>query len=279
MVSTYAVVGGVPKYLAMWDDRRPVLRNIRELVLSPSTLFRHEAQFLIQDEIAEPRTYLAILEALGAGLKSNSALAEITGVHLNHMGKYLSTLRDLRIVRRVISEDAPDRNNTRLSRYEIRDPFLRFHFELIHHRQGWLEQGRVDKLFARIRDTFDAYVGKTAYEELARRRITRLGDAGELPFSPQHVGRGWTRDVEVDVLAIDEAEGVALAGECKWRRTKMHPKAVDDLRRRVSRFKRLADLHVHLALFSKSGFTKPLHRLAEREGILLFEGPLLERVG
>ena len=35
-----------------------------------------------------------------------------------------------------------------------------------------------------IRANFDSYVGHTAYEESARRKIARLGDEENLPFAP-----------------------------------------------------------------------------------------------
>ncbi len=142
LVETYSVIGGVPKYLELWDDHVSVLQNVERLILSPASLFRHEALMLIQDEISEPRTYLAILECLGAGLKTPADLARDSGIAINHMGKYLHTLVELRLVRRVLSEDAPDRNRTRVSRYEIRDPFLRFYFEFLYRHPELIEQNR-----------------------------------------------------------------------------------------------------------------------------------------
>ena len=59
---------------------------------------------------------------------------------------------------------------------------------------------------------FQSFVGKTAYDELARRRIAELGEAGELPFVPEGVGRAWTKDVELDGVARG-SDGSVLVGE------------------------------------------------------------------
>src|SRR5262249_37020187 len=145
LVETYSVIGGVPRYLEAWSDRRPVLTNVRDAILSPVSIFRNEPAFLIQDEIADPRTYLAILEAIGAGMKRPVDIAKLAGVNLAHVGKYLHTLELLRFVRRIVSLEAPSPSTARTSQYEIRDPYLRFHFTFVQPNLRLLEQGRLDR--------------------------------------------------------------------------------------------------------------------------------------
>lgn len=275
IVETYSVLGGVPKYLEMWDDRAPVMHNIRDLLLSPATLFRHEAVFLIHDEIAEPRTYLGLLEAIGGGLRTPVAIAKTTGLPITHIGKYLNHLLELKLVRRVQSAEAPNAAQTRLSRYEIRDPFMRFHFEFIHPHPDLVERNRMTEHMEKITGRFDAYVGKTGYEELARRHLEALGTAGKLPFKPDTVGRAWTPRSEVDVFAINRKSQAALFGECRWTSRKMDVSVLNELQAKAETFPRLKKWKKHFVLFSKSGFTAELTRLAKKESILLFEGPLL----
>jgi hypothetical protein len=275
VVETYSIIGGVPKYLEMWNDGSPVLNNIRDLILSPATLFRHEALFLIQDEIAEPRTYLGILEAMGAGLRTPTQISRITGLPLTHVGKYLSTLMALRLVRRVASAEAPDPKATRLSRYEIRDPYLRFHFEFVHPHPELVEQNRQEAHLAKITARFESHVGKTGYEELARAKVQSLADSGQLPFQPSTIGRAWSRDAEVDVFAIDRKSQSVLLGECRWQSRKMGIEVLTELKEKATAFPRLKAFKKHYALFSKAGFTAELQRTAQAEGVLLFEGALL----
>jgi hypothetical protein len=60
------------------------------------------------------------------------------------------------------------RTQTRMSRYEIRDPFLRFYFQFVYPHADLVEQRRISRLAEIVRANFDSYVGNTAYEELAR---------------------------------------------------------------------------------------------------------------
>ena len=273
-----AVIGGVPKYLEMWNDGKPPLRNVEELILSDATLFRHEALFLIQDELPEPRTYLAILETLGAGCMTPGTIAKGAGIDRGHVGKYLHTLVELRFVRRLLSADIQRRRNTRTARYEIRDPYLRFYFEFIYRHPEWLEQGRIKQMRKAIESRFEAYVGKQVYEEWARQRLVELGDAEELAFVPDDVGRAWNPRVEIDVLAVNWKERSAIAGECKWRREKMGSAELASLRCRCKRLDRIGDFKIQYALFSKNGFSKELLSSAESAELLLFEGSELRRL-
>ena len=278
IVETYSIIGGVPKYLEMWDDRKPVLRNIEHIVLSPVTIFRQEAIFLIQDEIPEPRTYLAILEAIGRGMKSPSAIAKQTGIAINHVGKYVHTLRELGFIRRVISLDAPNYSKTRLSRYEIKDSYLKFYFHYVYPHLEFLEQNRVPRLLDIIKTRHASFVGKTGFEELARRLLIQLGDAHQLSFVPDYVGRVWNKQVEIDVVATSKTSRTILLGECKWTRSPVNEAILDSLIQRSTLLPRIRQYRIHYALFSKKGFTTALMERARKEHILLFTGANFERV-
>jgi AAA+ ATPase superfamily predicted ATPase len=275
-IETYSVIGGVPKYLEMWNDAWPVFRNIEEVVLSPVTIFRQEPAFLIQEELSEPRTYLSILDAIGTGMKTPRGIAEASGLALTHVGKYLQTLLFLGLVRRDVSLDVDDPERTRTTHYEIADPYLRFHFTFLRPASSLLEQDRIGPLMQTIRGGFDAYVGGTGYEDLCRRTLIGLGDSGALPFVPERVGRAWTRTAEFDVAAIDRKHGAVILGECKWTNRKMGGDILANLERKTALFRRLQGFKVTYALFCKSGFERRLLKEAAARGVLLFEG--LERV-
>ncbi len=272
LVETYSVIGGVPRYLEAWNGRRSVLANIEHTVLSPISLFRTEAAFLIQDELADPRTYLAVLEAIGVGMKRPVDVAHASGVQLAHVGKYLSVLEKLRFVRRVVSADVARPQGARVSRYEIRDPWLRFHFTFIAPNLRFLEAGRIERIMAVIREGLPAYVGKTGYEELCRRHLARLADEGELPFDHAEVGRAWSRQAELDVVALDRKARSAVVGECRWRSGPMGTEVLDGLMARAGSLPGLQPFTLRYALFSRSGFTPALVKRARRDDVLLVRG-------
>ena len=61
-----------------------------------------------------------------------------------------------------------------------------------------------------------AFVGSTAWEELARTWVFRQGVCGALPFAPEVIGSHWDRRVQADVVAVSWRERTIMIGECTW---------------------------------------------------------------
>jgi len=56
----------------------------------------------------------------------------------------------------------------------------------------------------------------TAFEELCREWVLQQAIQGALPFMPDRVGSHWSKDAQVDVVAIRWNEKQILLGEAKW---------------------------------------------------------------
>ncbi len=87
------------------------------------------------------------------------------------------------------------------------------------------------------------------------------------------IGKWWLKNEEIDLVAIDEEERKIYFGECKWSRKKVSEDVYHDLVRKSG----LIDWHTkerqeRFILFSKSGFTEAMHRLAKEKEIILIEG-------
>ncbi len=102
--------------------------------------------------------------------------------------------------------------------------------------------------------------------------MARLARAGELPFLPERIGGWWERGEEIDVLAVSDAEGAILIGECKW---SVNPVGLDvlvDLKRKAQVLGAQERWpQVSYVLFAKAGFTPELWAAAASEGVRLVE--------
>jgi hypothetical protein len=95
---------------------------------------------------------------------------------------------------------------------------------------------------------------------------------GELPFAPQDVGSHWSRDVHVDVAAVNWSERAILLGECKWGVDAVDRATVRELiEAKAPKVVKVlpaegAGWSVFYALFARSEFTDAARVEAERVG-------------
>jgi AAA+ ATPase superfamily predicted ATPase len=266
-VEAYAVLGGMPGYLRQFDFNRELLDNIREQILTPGAFLFREVDFLLKEELREPRNYLAILRAISQGRRKFGEIANDTGLAKNVLHKYLHVLEDLELVERdvPITEKSPQKS--RRSLYGLQDPFVAFWFACGYPYVSDLELGETRPALRRVRDLLPHLLGR-AYERIARETLRR-GDG--LPFPLHRVGHWWDDHAEIDVVGLNEEANAILFGEVKWSE---RPIGTDIYRNLVEKARRVAwgqaGRREVFALFSRSGFTPEMRRVARQDNALLF---------
>lgn len=260
-VAAYAVIGGVPAYLNWLDPALSLTDNIRQVMLAGGSMFLAEPAFLLYDEVREPQSYLAILKAIGLGSHTLRDISNHALLSTSHLSAYLQRLQDLKLVeRRLPAMIAPAaRRKSKSGRYHLTDPYFRFYFRFLAPFHDYLPFDP-DSVLARIRQDLRAFVGQTAFEELARQWVERQGRAGRLPLRPAIVGAHWSRKVQIDVAAVDWEARHLLLGECKWGEEPVDRAVVHELIERKAALAR-AELpdgeawQVYPAVFSRAGLT------------------------
>jgi hypothetical protein len=129
-----------------------------------------------------------------------------------------------------------------------------------------------DRVLPLIQQGLRAFVGQTAWEELARQWVWRRGMERTLPFVPEIIGSYWSRKVQADVVAINWPARAILIGECKWGADAVDRQTVRDLIERTAPLT-LADLpdkgvgwQVYPALFARAGATPAARATLEAAG-------------
>ncbi|MBP7690120.1 MAG: ATP-binding protein, partial [Thermoflexales bacterium] len=283
-VAAYAILGGVPAYLEQLQPSRSLVENIRDVILSPGGLFVAEPELLLYDEVRDPRVYHAILQAIGAGAHTLDEIANAALTAKAHLGMYLSRLQELRFVeRRLPATVSPAKIRvSRMGRYHLADPFLRFYFRFVAPQRADIGYNR-DAVLSNIRDQLRAFVGATAYEELSRAWLIQASALNQLPFKVQAVGSHWSREAQVDVVAINWADKAIWLGECKWGTERVAREILAELiEKKTPKVLKLlpgegTQWTVHHGLFSRAGFTPATHQLAEASDVLLIDLDRLAR--
>jgi AAA+ ATPase superfamily predicted ATPase len=263
LVCAYSVVGGTPAYLEQFDDGTDLLTNVERHVLSKGAFLYEEPEFLLRQELREPTTYVAILEAIASGVTRVSEIANEIGKNASSLSRYLQNLDRLALIERETPVTDPDGRGV----YRLTDHFLRFWFRYVPPNRSTLEQGQTAPVRHAVAETLPTHASWT-FEDVCRQAVR----TGAFPVNCSRVGRWWYDEQEVDVVCLDESTDTLVLGECKWADDPVGPGLLDDLEALEPEIRwRGTDRSVVYVLFSKTGFTADLERsVANREDVHLF---------
>jgi len=264
----YSVMGGNPSYLNRIDPKISFEKNIASSILSPASPLYSEVEFLLREELREPRKYLAILKAIALNKTRISEIVNETGFEKTILHKYLFVLEDLHLIHKEYPVTEKNLLKSKKGLYRLEDQFFKFWFRYVLPNRSKIEEGKPELVLESINLDINTLVAEN-YEVVARQIIRKAEDK---IFSFDKVGRWWDRNEEIDLIAMNEKENKIIFGEVKWSNKPVGVNILEDLKRKVElvewgRGKRKE----YYCLFSKSGFTETMKKLAREENILLFE--------
>jgi AAA+ ATPase superfamily predicted ATPase len=274
-IRAYAITGGIPYYMLQFDSAQSLQWNIVHRVLQRGALLYQEAEYLVREELKEPRLYFSILRAIAGGC---TRVREITG-RVGSRGNITPYLKNLEALDLVAFRE-PLLGKQRRGVWTITDAYLRFWFRFVLPHQRQLEHGAsADRVYHEmVAPVLDHFVSKPTFEEICRAWVTfagdtatlhRIGEVGAwwgpipdpLPANPRHQSEG-----ELEVVAA-QGRSLVLAGEAKWSRQPVGLGVLNHLREVVAHVLG-ADKDTQLMLFGRT-FDPNLQIVAAAEGVKL----------
>ena len=273
LIETYAVTGGVPKYIELFSQSGNIYDAIDNCVLNRSGYLYDEPHFLLQQEVSEVGSYFSIIKAIAAGNTKLSAIAGILEVKATSLTKYLKTLIDLDILEREVpvTEDNPEKSKK--GQYKIRDNYLRFWFMFVYPNMSFIESGHSQIVMDKIRRSLIKNHVAFVYEDVCKERMWKMNADGAWPFYFSKLGRYWDHENEIDIAAVDPEGKNLILGECKYWQEPAGMSVLRDLEAKAQTIAWEKEKRkTWFVLFSISGFTEELKTEAEgREDLQLCE--------
>ena len=263
----YSIAGGNPSYLKIFNPRLSLEANIKRNILQPEAFLYNEVEFILREELREPRNYFAILKAIALGRNKISEIVNETGLPKGILHKYLFILEDIHIIQKEVSVTEKNPLKSRKGIYKLQDQFFKFWFKYILPNKGNIEEGRVDLVLKKIKDDFNLMVSEN-YENAAKEVINNHKSRF---FPINKIGRWWDRNEEIDIVALNEEENKILFGEVKWSNKPVGVDIYNSLKRKSLKVELHKDRrNEYFCLFSKSGFTESMLKAAKKEKVTLF---------
>jgi len=260
-VYAYAILGGTPGYLMEFEDQKGILENVQEKFLRKDRFLFQDAEFLLKEELKEPKFYFSILRAIAIGKTRIGDVINETGLQKGVVSKYLSVLIDLDLVKREVPVTEKQRHKSRKGIYLLKDYFFRFWFNFIFPHIEEIEKRHTDPLLRRIAQNLDPYTS-FIFEDICRDWLWNLR-----LFEYEKVGKWWQNEDEIDIVAINGKEKKILFAECKWQDDVDATELLARLQEKKSRVEWNASQRTeYYALFARTFKTK-----IRQENVFLFE--------
>ncbi|MFH1175259.1 MAG: ATP-binding protein, partial [bacterium] len=258
-IVVYSIVGGTITYLKYFIEEKNIWKAAGKYMLSKEQFLFEEAEFLLREELREPRNYFSILLALSMGKRKLGEIINGTGFDKSSLSSYLAILDQLRLTEKEtpITEKYPEKSRKGL--YRIRDEYFEFWFRFIFNNKRLLEEGKSREVLSIIKNSIIDLTAKN-YEKFAIEFIKK-----EYP-NFNRAGKWWDKNEEIDVVGINNETKEIIFGEVKWSSKKVGVDVYLNLKRKVE----LVDWNKEnrkecYILFSKSGFTEDMMKLAKKE--------------
>jgi len=224
-IESFSILGGIPAYLKQFDDMKDIFYNIEEKILKRDSFLYNEPEFVLREELKEPKTYFSILKNLSFGKTRLNEIATSLEMERNKVSMYLSILENLDIVGRLIPVTERHPHKSRKGLYFIKDNFFKFWFRFVFPNRGDIEVGKTeDVLKNEIIPNFNQFVS-LVFEDICVEIIKRKS-----LFNFERIGRWWYKDKEIDIVALNEQTKEILFVECKWQDNVNARKILEELK-------------------------------------------------
>ncbi len=204
---TYVMFGGIPHYHVVTSWCGSVEELLWEAFFSPRAVLRDEPHFILREEFRDPATYYGILQAIARGADTPSRIADLTGMHRQHVSKYLTVLEDVGFVGR----DVPVLSKKGV--YVIKDNLMLTWFSVIEPILSMDPYPEKEECIPLALERLNTQASKV-YEGLAKEFAVKWGLKHGVRFDL--VGRYVHKGTEVDVVAVSKDRCEAHLFEVKW---------------------------------------------------------------
>jgi AAA+ ATPase superfamily predicted ATPase len=262
-VALYAMWGGIAGYWKAIGKMATLEEEIKKHWLTTVSAFHGDPQLLLQDNAADHERSFSIIRKIANGYREPGKIARSIGLTSStQISPYLEKLTSSRIIEKRLPVTASEKS--RIGRYHVRDPFLRFYFRFIEPSGKDIEAGEINQAYHKINKHLDEFIGKHTWEELCREWVLRAGNRGKLACAPEKTGALWNKEAQIDVAALNIEEKHIMLGECKWTEKPINGPVMRGLLDRSAKLiPHNKNWSVTLFYFSKTGFTSGTAAAAE----------------
>ncbi|MBR5368978.1 MAG: ATP-binding protein [Lachnospiraceae bacterium] len=253
-----SILGGVPKYLSMWDKSKGLRENIINLFLTRQAPLIEEPEAVLRKELRELSSYNTILISLGRGLIKLNDLFLATGYSRAKISVYIKNLIEMDVVEKLFSANVKNVENTMKGLYRISDSLLSFYYAFVYPNITRIELGKGSEVYDEmIGPALNSYL-RPFFADVCREYLDLMSQYGKLDHEYSHWQTWYGKKGTIDIVGTDSKNNM-ICGICSF----------EDEISTIESFAELKALTAQagikkcsFCLFSKNGFDSSIEELA-----------------
>lgn len=224
VIDVYLATGGYPRLVSAATGHADAATFVREQLSDDTSPLMVTGQRVLSSEFRDAESVRTVLDAIGSvevGHATFSSAVGRLGGDETAAGTAVSRALEPLQAKRLVTIETPVGTGpkSRLRRYRVEDPYLRFFFRFCQPELAHVEQGRVDLAHDRFERDYASWRGR-AVEPFVHAAVRHLAARGDDRFaSSVQIGSWWTRsnEHEFDIVTAERSGRVAWVGSIKWR--------------------------------------------------------------
>ena len=261
IIEIYSVFGGTPKYLEDANPDKTLIENIKNKILDKRSILYIEPEILIKTELSESSTYMSILKLISEGKTKSIEIADSLSIKTTSLTYFLNILeKDMGFIKKeIIVTEKKERPKKVI--YKMNDPFFKFWFRYIYPYKSDIEIENTDYVVQKIENNINSFIGY-CFEDVCKEILLKSNKKDKpTPFKFSKIGSWWghkredglRKELEIDIVALNENTKEILFCECKWQKNVDAKKILNDLKEK-SKFVEWNNekRKEHYAVFAKS---------------------------
>ena len=275
----YGVTGGVAKYLTLFDSKRTLDENIKNLFFNSDGYLFDEPKNLLTQEFSDTTLVNNIIEQIASGENSVNLIATKLKEKEPTVLYSLEKLIEIGLVER--KKCITDEKNKKKTHYVLKDTMFKFWYQFIPNAYSVIEMGQGDLYYDKIvKPSIHLFMGPV-FETMCRYYTLEQGIKGMFDCFITETGTFWGMEqiknedgskswqpADIDVVAVSSLDKKAVIGECKFKNEKIDKAVLETLQRRSSLISGKFKVEKYL-LFSLRGFSKWFETENPKDTIML----------
>ncbi len=253
-----SILGGVPKYLSMWDRSKGLRENIIDLFLTRQAPLIEEPEAVLRKELRELSSYNTILISLGRGLIKLNDLFLATGYSRAKISVYIKNLIEMDVVEKLFSANVKNVENTMKGLYRISDSLLSFYYAFVYPNITRIELGKGSEVYDEIiGPALNSYL-RPFFADVCREYLDLMSQYGKLDHEYSHWQTWYGKKGTIDIVGTDQKNNM-ICGICSF---EDETATIESLAELKALTMQAGIKKCSFCLFAKNGFDSSIEELA-----------------